>query len=65
MTHTRFESFTMTCSWCGEGNEYLVRPLYCWNCGHRADLARTVCDCIVCRERRHKQEEREREKHDD
>jgi uncharacterized Zn finger protein (UPF0148 family) len=25
------------------------RPTYCRVCRHRADLARTVCDCTECR----------------
>jgi len=56
---------TFTCSWCHEDNEWTGRPLFCWNCGHRADLARMYCNCVVCREERHRAEETEREKHED
>ena len=42
----------MTCSWCHESNERRKgdqRKVYCWSCGHRADVPRAECDCRKCR----------------
>ncbi|QEL18325.1 hypothetical protein [Limnoglobus roseus] len=33
-----------SCSWCHE----LAESPHCPACGHRADLPRTACDCVVC-----------------
>lgn len=40
-----------SCSWCREGNEVRAdgRKVFCWSCGHRADVARIDCDCPKCR----------------
>lgn len=41
----------MMCSWCHELNE--VGPMlsaYCWNCGHRSDSPRSLCDCQMCQQ---------------
>lgn len=42
---------SVSCSWCHEPNE--LRPdggkVYCWSCGHRADVPRVDCDCRKCR----------------
>lgn len=54
----------ISCSWCHESNELTGRPLFCWSCGHRADVARMYCNCVACRHTRQQDEEREREKHD-
>lgn len=48
---------SVTCSWCHHVNELSLRefdPVFCTNCGHRADLPRTECNCANCtkRERR-------------
>ncbi len=42
---------TVTCSWCHEGNEKPrgVLKVFCWSCGHRADVPRVQCDCRKCR----------------
>ena len=42
---------TLTCSWCHEANDADLsgRKLYCWSCGHRADVPRVTCDCRKCR----------------
>jgi len=49
--------YFQSCSWCDELNEMRVAggdagdpsPIFCSNCGHRADLARMQCDCSACR----------------
>lgn len=39
-----------TCSWCHEMNDVTPPPpVFCGNCGHRADRARLDCDCDACR----------------
>ena len=38
------------CSWCQEQNEQVTgRKTWCFSCGHRADIPRTLCDCRKCR----------------
>jgi len=41
---------SQSCSWCHELNELRGAPTYCWNCRHRADVARMLCDCRACRQ---------------
>jgi len=36
----------VSCSWCHEPNP--ADQKYCSNCGHRADLPRVKCDCLMC-----------------
>lgn len=43
---------TVNCSWCHEANELDGRKVYCWSCGHRADVPRVECDCRKCRNER-------------
>jgi hypothetical protein len=43
---------TVNCSWCHEPNEQKrgdTLKLFCWSCGHRADVPRVECDCRKCR----------------
>jgi hypothetical protein len=41
---------SISCAWCFQLNEpIIVRKVYCWHCGHRADVARVDCDCRICR----------------
>lgn len=42
---------TLTCSWCHEANFRHRNGLkvFCWSCGHRADVPRVECDCPKCR----------------
>jgi hypothetical protein len=56
---------SIKCKWCDEENEFFGRPLFCWSCGHRADLPPRYCDCVVCRHERFEAEMAEREKHND
>lgn len=38
-----------TCSWCHEANECPRGELvWCFNCGHRADVPRLLCNCMRC-----------------
>jgi hypothetical protein len=43
----------LTCSWCNEANDKLKQAIkvFCWSCGHRADVPRVECDCRQCRAR--------------
>ena len=40
----------ISCNWCHTLNEIKGLPWgdFCSNCGHRADLPRTECDCDEC-----------------
>lgn len=39
----------MRCHWCHEVNRVSpVRATHCGQCGHRAEVARTACDCRRC-----------------
>lgn len=42
---------SVTCSWCHEPNDLRKDhgKVFCWNCGHRADVPRVQCDCRKCR----------------
>jgi len=42
-----------SCSWCDTPNDVGAEgsyqgPVYCQQCGHRADLPREKCDCRQC-----------------
>ena len=40
----------ISCSWCHESSDAQAgRKLFCWSCGHRADVPRMECDCRKCR----------------
>jgi len=39
---------TQTCSWCHATNTLTGSPVYCGECGHRADVPRFDCDCPRC-----------------
>jgi Zn finger protein HypA/HybF involved in hydrogenase expression len=46
-----------SCSWCQSKNDISAVearqvPVYCSNCGHRADVSRMACDCHPCRSKR-------------
>lgn len=41
---------SQSCSWCHELNALREPHPTCWNCGHRADLPRGLCDCPACRQ---------------
>lgn len=45
------KKITRPCPWCREENEVSLINLkvYCWSCGHRADVPRVQCDCRKCR----------------
>lgn len=44
--------FLVSCSWCHEANKVQCgQKVYCWSCGHRADVPRVDCDCRKCRMR--------------
>lgn len=42
---------TLSCPWCEEAGETRKGSgkVYCWSCGHRADVPRAECDCRKCR----------------
>lgn len=49
---------SLTCPHCHEPNELRrdragasgsAGKVYCWSCGHRADVPRVDCDCRKCR----------------
>ena len=42
---------SITCSWCHELNKlrHDGGRVFCWSCGHRADVPRVQCDCRKCR----------------
>lgn len=46
----QFNGHTVVCcSWCHTGNRVQAgEKAYCWNCWHRADVARVDCDCSWC-----------------
>ena len=42
---------TVTCPWCEEESEKKkgdTLKLFCWSCGHRADVPKVECDCRRC-----------------
>jgi hypothetical protein len=41
---------TRVCSWCHHANEAeKPGPMKCHYCGHRCDVSRINCDCLVCK----------------
>ena len=39
-----------SCSWCHATNQMTGGPVFCRDCGHRADVPRLDCDCPRCRQ---------------
>lgn len=46
------DRYYRSCSWCHAENEVtpglVLPPVFCNECGHRADLPRVACDCEKC-----------------
>lgn len=48
----KIERLIASCSWCGVENDVTLArqllPVFCRECGHRADVPRVSCDCDEC-----------------